>query len=286
MDSSDDDDNDNLLFSPLCSIWFDDEDEIIQATAILQQSSNDEGYGRRKRKWQHTRLAWDKQVAQLHHKCLFEQTYRMSLTTFMKLQELLGDRIQLCSRFSPGVEPIPVQIVMASGLRWLLGCPCLNIHISMGISLPTVYWFWDIFLAAVNSIPELALVFPQSDIDVKRATEAFRAQSKSGIIAGCVGCIDGYLATITRPRMDECNGNPGAFHSGHYGVFGLNVQAVCNHRLRFLFFGVVAPGKCGDQVAFERTSLPALMQALPVGTYLIGDAAYSVSEKMLVHFTG
>jgi hypothetical protein len=50
MDSSDDDDDDNLLFSPLCSIWFDDKDEIIQATAILQQSSNDEGYGRRKRK--------------------------------------------------------------------------------------------------------------------------------------------------------------------------------------------------------------------------------------------
>jgi hypothetical protein len=28
------------------------------------------------------------------------------------------------------------------------------------------------------------------------------------------------------------------------------------------------------------------MQALPFGTYLIGDAAYSVSEKMLVPFTG
>ena len=157
MDSSDDD----LLFSPaVCSIWFDDEDEVVQAAAILRQSRNDEGNGRRKRKWQHTRLSWDRHVDQLHHECLFERTYRMSHTAFIKLQELLGDRIQLSTRFSPGVEPIPVQIVMASGLRWLSGCPCLDIHISMGISLPSVYRFRDIFLAAVNSTLALKLVFP------------------------------------------------------------------------------------------------------------------------------
>jgi hypothetical protein len=60
----------------------------------------------------------------------------------------------------------------------------------------------------------------------------------------------------------------------------LNVQAVCNHRSQFVFFGVDAPGKCGDQVPFERTSLPTLMHALPLGTYIIGDAAYFVGEKM------
>jgi DDE superfamily endonuclease len=90
--------------------------------------------------------------------------------------------------------------------------------------------------------------------------------------------------------MNGCNGNPGAFYSGHYGVYGLNVQAVCNHRSsQFIYFAVVATtGKCGDQVAFEKTSLPTLtMQALPpVGLYLIGDAAYSVGEKMPVPITG
>jgi hypothetical protein len=90
---------------------------------------------------------------------------------------------------------------MASSLSWPSGCPFLDIHISMGISLPTVYRFWDIFLSAVFSTPELVLVFPQSDIDVKRATnKAFHAQSKSEVMAGCgVGCIDGYLATKPNP---------------------------------------------------------------------------------------
>jgi hypothetical protein len=72
---------------------------------------------------------------------------------------------------------------------------------SLGISLPSVYRFRDIFLSALNFTPECTLVFLQSGgIDVKRATEAFRAQSKSGIIAGCVGCINVYyLVTMTQP---------------------------------------------------------------------------------------
>jgi DDE superfamily endonuclease len=64
------------------------------------------------------------------------------------------------------------------------------------------------------------------------------------------------------------------------------VQAVCDAKCRFQFFGVVAPGKCGDQVAFERTPLFQYAQQLPDGFYLIGDAAYSVGEKMLTPFTG
>jgi hypothetical protein len=37
-------------------------------------------------------------------------------------------------------------------------------------------------------------------------------------------------------------------------------------------------------VAFKKTSLTTLMQALHVGTYLIGDAAFSISERMLLSY--
>jgi hypothetical protein len=65
MDLSDDDDDNDLLFFPaVCSIWFDAEDEVLQAAAMLQQSCNEEGNGRkmRKRKWQHTQLSWGRHV--------------------------------------------------------------------------------------------------------------------------------------------------------------------------------------------------------------------------------
>ena len=70
-------------------------------------------------------------------------------------------------------------------------------------------------------------------------------------------------------------------------VFMACVQAaVCDYRSRFRYFAVVAPGICCDQVAFERTLLPEMMQAFPVGTYCGGNAAYLVSEKMIIPITG
>jgi hypothetical protein len=93
---------------------------------------------------------------------------------------------------------------------------------------------------------------------------------------------------MTRPRLDECNRNPQAYFSGQYCVCGL-----CSSR-KFATIGLVlhtllwwlAPGICFDQVAFERTLLPEMMQAFPVGTYCGGNAAYLVIEKMIVPFTG
>jgi hypothetical protein len=166
------------------------------------------------------------------------------------------------------------------------GCPSLDLHISMGMSLPSVYRCCDIFVHAVNAAPELSLVFPQTPDAINLVCKQFKSRSLNQLMRGCVGCIDGYLAVTVRPSMADSEHNPGAFRSGHYSVYGLNVQAMCDYRSRFTFFAVAAPGKCANQVAFERTSLPALMEALPIGKYLVGDAAYSVGEKMLVPFSG
>jgi hypothetical protein len=99
-----------------------------------------------------------------------------------------------------------------------------------------------------------------------------------------VASMDTWLQ-LQDQDMTSATGTAGIL-SGHYGVYGLNVQAVCDYRSRLTYFALVAPGKCSDQVAFERSLLPELMQAFPVGTYLVGNAAYSVSEKMIFPFTG
>jgi DDE superfamily endonuclease len=66
----------------------------------------------------------------------------------------------------------------------------------------------------------------------------------------------------------------------------LNIQAVCEVNTCFIFFSVAAPGKSSDQAALEKTSLHSIKFKLPLGLYIIGDAAYSVSDQMLVPFTG
>ena len=107
------------------------------------------------------------------------------------------------------------------------------------------------------------------------------------MIRGCVSEIDGFLDTISRPMLCDCGKNPGAFYSGHYMTYGINnVQAVCDVERRFIIFGVIAPGKCIDQVAVQRTSLPNRIALFDTGFYLLGNTVYRLLDVMLFPFVG
>jgi hypothetical protein len=79
----------------------------------------------------------------------------------------------------------------------------------------------------------------------------FESKSTNLVFRGCVGAMDGLLVRIKCPTMKESNGNPRAYHSGHYNADGLNVQAICDSRLWFLFFAVAKPGGSSDLHAYE-----------------------------------
>ena len=78
------------------------------------------------------------------------------------------------------------------------------------------------------------------------------------------------------------------FHHGLQLVVYKVVQAVCDNNCWFLYFGVVAPGKCPDQKAFERTKLFKIVSnLLLVGQYIVvGDAAYTLTDQVLCPFVG
>ena len=86
--------------------------------------------------------------------------------------------------------------------------------------------------------------------------------------------------------MSDCDNNPASYFSGHYYCHGINVQAECDACCRFIFFAVCAPGSSADQVAIERTNLLEVLEGLPPGVFLVGDAAYTLQDRVLVPFTG
>ena len=86
--------------------------------------------------------------------------------------------------------------------------------------------------------------------------------------------------------MEESEGNPRSYFSGHYNKHGLNVQAACDSRCRFIFFSIAAPGKTPDQLAFERTLFFNIVKNLPFGLYIVADAAYTLTDQVIVPFTG
>jgi hypothetical protein len=103
---------------------------------------------------------------------------------------------------------------------------------------------------------------------------------------GCVGAIDGLLARIKCPSVNESNGNPRLYHSGHYNANGLNVQAICDFWLCFLFFVVTKPGGSSDFIAYEKLSIKDVIENLPDGIYIVADAAYMLTQHIIVSFTG
>jgi len=56
----------------------------------------------------------------------------------------------------------------------------------------------------------------------------------------CVACIDGYLLQIMVPACSE-TGNVKSYFSGHYQTYGINIQAACDHKCRFVYAAVAAP---------------------------------------------
>jgi hypothetical protein len=212
----------------------------------------------------------------------------MSLEAFNSLTMVLHPfiAVDIIRSRSNTTEPLYPKLVMAIGLRWLAGGSFLDLKISYGCSRACIFRCRDLFINAVNLCEQLKIKFPETAEEFEATRKGFKAKSSHGIMRGCVGAIDGLLATIKCPSMADSEGNPRSYYSGHYNEHGLNVQAVCDARCRFIFFSVAAPGKTPDQLAFERTSLFQVVQKLPLGLYIVADAAYTLTDQILVPYTG
>jgi hypothetical protein len=214
----------------------------------------------------------------------------MSLDAFNILLDLLREDLMTMTAMKHGgyhdTDPVEPEIIMAISIRWLAGGSYVDIRHVYGCSVASVFRFRDMFLDAVLNCNALDIVFPNTDEDLKSTTLKFADKSSERIMIGCVGAIDGLFVKVCRPSMKDCGCNPQAYFSGQYMAHGLNIQAICDSDRCFTFFGVVAPGKTSDQVAFERTSIHKCIMALPMGMYVVGDAAYQVSDVILVPFTG
>jgi hypothetical protein len=54
-----------------------------------------------------------------------------------------------------------------------------------------------------------------------------------------------------------------------------------------MYFGVVSPGSTNDYISYPLApGLKETFDSLPLGLYGVADAAYTLSEKLLIPFTG
>ena len=198
----------------------------------------------RSERWEHTRINWDAHVTKLLHENAFNPEYRMSLSSFSKLCNILDGCLQRDHTKSNNPdEPITTTIIVACSLRILAGGKkCDQKHI-FGLSQSAVHNAFDNFIEAVSQCDSLDINLPKKTEEWEAIRSGFTSKSFKGIFNGCVGAIDGFFQETTCPTKKESGGNVTSFFSGHYESYGLNCQAVCDSNLKFIFFGVVAPGK-------------------------------------------
>ena len=77
------------------------------------------------------------------------------------------------------------------------------------------------------------------------------------------------------------------FRSGHKKQTGLNMQAICDAKLRFIFISVKCPaGRTNDVNAYRHSRMSTLVEELPGGYFCSGDNAYVNTDHLLSPFPG
>ena len=211
----------------------------------------------------------------------------MSIEAFNNLVRLLTPHIKHQHWKSKDKEdPITPEIMISAAIRLLAGGSDLDVYETHGVTYSYLYRLRDKVVEAILNCDELKISFPTEEEELTLIRDGFRNGSSDGLMHKCLGVIDGLLQPIQCPSKDSCDGNQEGFFSGHYQTYGLNCQGMCDPWLRFTFFAVAAPGKVPDQVALERTRFDEILDRIPTYHYILGDAAYLLSDKMLTPFTG
>ena len=220
----------------------------------------------------------------------FEKRFRMSRSMFDDLVEEL--RVPLTVSFvqsmrsTSGNEPIYPEVIVAISLR-ILGPSdtfesCAN---NYSLSVPSVRRVFDLFLNAINfnkMCHAMRMELPQGEEKLRDLAQQWLDVSTcpQGLYWGHIGAIDGWFPWTEMPRGVSNQAN---YFSRHYVAYGLNIQAMCDPNLVFMYVAVAGPGRINDSRAFSCcTGLIEWFETLPDWCLVLADNAYPLTTKMLV----
>ena len=213
-----------FLLTLLVKIWW------LPSTSLTKKTLHQQRCSTREPKWIHQRLCRESHVAMLVRENLFWHTYRrMTVDAFQNLREKLGASIYLQAHWYPVPEPIYPELVMLPKCGQVPG-------------LEECLWLTRAFRLLKSWYVHHRREFqPRSNWQNQASTDIGRNDcSGAGIWGAQDITIDLRLCWLywwvsRNKNYEGFQQQPLSFLSGHYGMFGLNVQAICNRQSRFLF---------------------------------------------------
>ena len=246
----------------------------------------------RKIPWFYERLDWMGHVEKLRYTNEFDQRFCMNEFMFEHLLDALRDVITVSFKHSMsatgGNDPIYPEVVMACGLCFCAGDTITSLADIYGISTDSTRRVINLFLDAVDFNTEfkpLQVKLPDNnDIEALNdlAQRWANVSTAFGLMYGHIAALDGWIPRTEKPRGVS---NSADYFSGHYQMFGLNIQAMCDPDLLFLYVAVAAPGKTNDIRAFSRLrEFRNWLEGLPDRFFISADNAYPLSRTIQIPF--
>jgi DDE superfamily endonuclease len=229
----------------------------------------------------------------------FKRAYRMREESFWNLLDLIEDKLgKVDGKRKQGKAPngdVPSSVRLAIALRYLAGGDPIDICAAYRVHSSVVYQSIWMVVEAINKTKELQIQFPTKHEDQQVLANEFTHRSSIGL-NNCAGCVDGILIWINKPTIPELQklkiGGKNLLWAQK--KFGLNMQAVCDARRRFLDIEIMHPGATSDYLAFATSTLHKKLVADNVhvagqpflfpGLVLYGDNAYINTKWMVVPF--
>ena len=186
---------------------------------------------------------------------MVQKCHRVSKGLFWKLHEIIEPHLKQVSEDQRGPPPngqISTAARLSMAICWFAGGEAADIFQVHGVGHKEVHIsVWQV-VDAINVCPALQLVFPASHQEQKSMAKGFKAKSKAKF-SNCVGCIDGMLVWTNKPNKNsakEAGFGVAKFFCGRKKKFGLALQAICDHKRRFLDVEVGHPASTSDHLWF------------------------------------
>jgi len=263
------------------------------------------------------RKSWKQFQASLNNR-QFRRTFRMSRACFQhlcdRIEQNVGDTKlkgeEFLSRMKEGRIGheklrkmnrahekdtggfISGEIKLALTLRMLAGGSYLDLSLLYEVGCTYAYdifhdvianWICDDRLVHINCAEYL-----NNEERMRNVAREF-AVGSGGILAGCIGALDGWLVKILKPNKDKDGvDNVGGYWS-RKGFFAVNVQVIVDKKKMVLFRSIKCRGAEHDSTAFKASSLYDVLISkanwlMNNGLYFIGDSAYALRSFILTPY--
>ena len=224
---------------------------------------------------------------------LFRRMYRLDVTSFNKLLDIIGPHIERNGNAAiPGINSqmvIPAKTRLAVTLRWLAGGSYHDICFAYGIAVGSFYADHGVLWGTIAAINQHLLIdFPSHDPDtLESISQGFANKYTHGKMHGCVMAVDGWVCRTRKPFARE---TPNIMtYRNRKDTWGVVCFAGCDHELRFRMFSAQCCGSTNDSIAWDLTSVARTVfkqNLLMEPYYAVCDEALACTENLLVPYGG